>query len=130
MSWWGPYVGSPFVDGGRDIEGLDCWGLVRLAFADHLGIELPDYGEVSARDLLRVARAIGGGQEAWEAVEHPRAFDVALLRLYSRSWIGHVGLMIDARHMLHTERASAAAVVQLDHYTVRDRLAGFRRYAR
>ena len=25
-------IGVPFVDGGRDKNGLDCWGLVKEAF--------------------------------------------------------------------------------------------------
>ena len=128
MSFWGKYIGVPFVDGGRDLAGFDCWGAIWLAYRER-GIELPDYGEISALDLRRVAREIEGGQEAWQPVETPREFDVVLLRLYNRRWIGHVGLMVDGRRMLHTEKASAAVVVALDHYTVRNRVAGFRRFA-
>lgn len=35
-------VGIPYKDGGRDREGLDCYGLV-LLFMRELGIELPDW---------------------------------------------------------------------------------------
>ena len=128
MSFWGKYIGVPFVDGGRDLAGFDCWGAIWLAYAER-GIDLPDYGEISALDLRRVAREIEGGQEAWQPVEEPREFDVVLLRLYNRRWIGHVGLMVDGRRMLHTEKACSAVVVPLNHYTVRDRIAGFRRFA-
>ncbi len=128
MSFWGKYIGVPFEDGGRTLAGFDCWGAIWLAYRER-GIELPDYGEISALDLRRVAREIEGGQEAWQPVETPREFDVVLLRLYNRRWIGHVGLMVDGRRMLHTEKASAAVVVALDHYTVRNRVAGFRRFA-
>ena len=128
MSFWGKYIGVPFVDGGRDIAGFDCWGAIWLAYRER-GIKLPSYGEVSALDLRRVAREIEGGQEKWYRVEEPREFDVVLLRLYNRRWIGHVGLMVDGRRMLHTEKASAAVVVPLNHYTVRDRIAGFGRFA-
>ena len=128
VSFWGKYIGVPFVDGGRDLAGFDCWGAIFLAYRER-GIELPDYGEISALDLRRVAREIEGGQEAWQPVGTPREFDVVLLRLYNRAWVGHVGLMVDDRRMLHTEKASSAVVVPLDHYTVRTRVAGFRRFA-
>lgn len=128
MSWWAKYVGVPFADGGRTLErGLDCWGLVRLAYVENLGVELPDYGEISANDLLAVARSIGGGQEKWRAIPVPRALDVVLMRLYDRAWVGHVGVMIDGGRLLHTESSIAAAVVGLGHFTVQHRIAGFRR---
>lgn len=128
MSWHNRYVGVPFVDGGRDMAGLDCWGLVRLIYADQLGITLPSYGEISARDLLGVARAIEGGQEAWRVSELPDAFDVVAMRFYSRSWVGHVGVMVDSKKLIHVEKATAAVVVPLGHPSVRFRIAGFRRH--
>lgn len=127
MIWWGRYVGVPFVDMGRAIEGLDCWGLIKIIYAEQLGIDLPDYGEISANDLLRVARAMKNGQERWEAVDKPQEFDLVALRLYDRGWVGHVGVMVDGKRMLHTESTIEASVVPLDHFTVRDRVAGFRR---
>jgi len=111
------------------MEGLDCWGLVCLVYANELDIALPSYGEVSAADLIRVARSIGAGQEGWQVAEKPRAFDVVAMRFYGRSWVGHVGIMVDSKHMIHTERATAVACVPLDHFTVRDRIASIRRLA-
>jgi len=128
--WYDKYVGVPFVDGGRTIEGLDCYGLFRLIYQEQLGIDLPTYGETSALDLRAVAREISAGcdGEKWAVVEVPSAFDGVVMRLYDRSWIGHVGVAIDAKRMIHIEAGIDAAVVSLKHFTVRDRIAGFRRY--
>ena len=128
MIWWAKYVGVPFLDRGRDMAGLDCWGLVCLIYAQELGIDLPHYGEVSAKDLLRVARSIGKGQESWEPTNDPAAFDVVVMRLYDRAWVGHVGVMVDARTMIHTEARISVSVVPADHFTVRDRIASYRRH--
>lgn len=127
MNWWGKYVGIPFLDRGRDMAGLDCWGLVRLIYAQERGIELPDYGEVSSTDLLRVARSLDAGSERWLPVEVPEAFDLVAMRLYDRAWIGHVGVMVDARTMIHTEDKIAVAVVPVNHFSVRCRIASYRR---
>ena len=129
MMWPEKYVGVPFVDGGRTIEGLDCWGLVCLIYAEQLGVDLPSYGDVSARDLLAIARAIEGGREPWQPVDKPQAFDVVSMRFYNRSWVGHVGVMVDGTQMIHTEETIAAAIIPVSHYTVRDRISGYWRLA-
>ncbi len=129
MSWWGKYIGVPFVDGGRTIaDGLDCWGLFRLVYAERLGVDLPTYGEISAKDLMAVARAMRSGADRWRGVVKPRALDGVLMRFYNSSNNGHCGVMVSAKAMLHTEAAISAAVVPLDHFSVRDRIAGFRRW--
>ena len=127
MIWWAKYVGIPFLDGGRDMAGLDCWGLVRLIYAQELDIDLPDYGEVSAKDLLRVARSLDAGSERWLSVDDPVEFDLVAMRLYDRAWVGHVGVMLGARTMIHTEDRIAVSVVPVDHFTVRDRISSYRR---
>lgn len=127
MNWWAKYVGIPFLDRGRDMAGLDCWGLVCLIYAQELDIELPDYGEVSAKDLLRVARSLDAGSERWRLVRIPTEFDLVAMRLYDRAWVGHVGVMVDARTMIHTEDKIAVAVVPVNHFSVRCRIASYRR---
>ena len=48
--------GVPFIDGGRDLSGWDCAGLVINAFRYCLGIELPDLAGVSALDATKAAK--------------------------------------------------------------------------
>lgn len=38
------YIGIPWVAGGRDPSGLDCWGLVMQIYLDHFGFLLSDFG--------------------------------------------------------------------------------------
>ena len=128
MRWVDRYIGIPFVDGGRTIKGLDCWGLFRLVYSEQFGIELPSYGEISAMDLLTVARAINGGQEDWFVPPDPREFDAVALRLYSHGWIAHVGVLTDPKHVLHIEHNTDSVVVPINHHTVKHRIAGFRRH--
>jgi cell wall-associated NlpC family hydrolase len=120
-------IGTPFRDGGRDSDGLDCWGLVRLAFRQWRGIDLPAYGEISALDLLRVARAMSAGAEKWHLVATPQPWDVALLRGHGTRLACHVGL-VTAAGLLHTEPATGAVVVPLRHLMIKHRIQGFFRY--
>ena len=128
VNWTARYIGIPFVDGGREIGGLDCWGLFRLVYSEQLGVELPSYGEISAMDLLTVARAINGGQEDWFVPPDPQEFDAVALRLYSHGWIAHVGILTDPKHVLHIEHNTDSVIVPLSHHTVKTRVAGFRRH--
>ncbi len=131
MDWWANYVGLPFEDGGRGPYSFDCWGLVREIYADRLGVALPSYGEISARDLARIARTMGGAKDdGWQAINVPRALDVVLMRSgRGGSCVVHVGVMVDGRRVLHVEAAAATAVVPLTHISVAGRVMGFRRLA-
>ena len=129
--WWSNYIGLPFEDGGRGPYHYDCWGLLRAVYMDRLGIALPSYGEISARDLVRVARAMDAGKDdGWLPVNEPQALDVALMRSGSGGrLVVHVGVMVDTQRLLHVEQATAAAVVPVTHYTVSGRIVGYRRLA-
>lgn len=125
-AWVAPYVGLPFGEGPGQVT---CWGLVRRVYADRLGIDLPAYGEISARDLMRIARAMqAGADDGWRPVSVPQALDVALMRgPRGGASVVHVGVMIDARQMLHVEEASAAVIVPVTHWSVASRIVGYRR---
>lgn len=129
MTWWGAYVGLPFGEGPRQET---CWSLVARVYRERLAIELPPYGEISARDLLAVARAIEAGKrrvEVWRMVDDPRAFDVCLMRAgRGGAAVVHVGVMVDPARVLHVEEATAAVVVPVRHFSIAGRVTGYARH--
>lgn len=51
------YLNIPYVNGGRDMQGLDCWGLVRLARHDLFGLDLlPLLNDLDADDKRSVTK--------------------------------------------------------------------------
>lgn len=128
MEWYAKYIGLPF---GEAAGQVTCWSLVKQVYADHMALDLPAYGEISARDLVRVARTMEARKDdGWQAVTDPQAFDVCLMRApRGGSVVAHVGVMIDALRVLHVEAASAAVVVPVKHFTVAGRVLGYRRRA-
>lgn len=132
MDWWADYIGLPFQDGGRGPVSYDCWGLLRRVYADRLGVDLPSYGEISARDLMRVARAMDAGRgDGWHAVPVPAPLDVVGMRSGSGGHrLVHVGVMVDVQRLLHVEAASAAVVVPITHFSVAGRIVGYWRRAK
>lgn len=131
MSWASGFVGLPFVDGGRGPAAYDCWGLVRAVYAARLGVDLPSYGEISARDLVRVARAMRGGQDdGWRAVDDPSELDVVLMRPTSGGDItSHVGVFLAGGQVLHTEPATGSLIMPVNHMYLSGRIRGYRRLA-
>lgn len=128
MMWAAKYVGLPFVDFGRDFTGVDCWGLVRLVLMEEAHIDVPTYGEISAHDLIKVTQTISSESsiDPWRPVQRNelQAFDLALMR--GRPM--HVGIMADAKHLLHVEEKICAVFLPLTHPSVSGRLLRFIRH--
>ena len=129
--WCQKYVGLPFLDGGRTTRGIDCWGLVRLVFAEEKGIELPTYGDVSASDLRAIAEAIEAEiekHETWLPAHPalPQPFDVVIMK--RREKPVHIGVLVTESKMLHVEEATAAIIVDLDGRTIKQRVSKILRH--
>lgn len=98
------YIGIPFVDGGRDRDGLDCWGLVKLIFKDKHGIELPDF-DISAKDPRAINGAMEDGKADWMYIPRPELIggEVLAMSLSQKhmNFITHVGYHIGYGKFLH-----------------------------
>lgn len=103
----------PFVSGGRSEAGVDCWGLVYIAYRSR-GVTLPVYGDTSAYDLIRVHRLMGSSEELriWHHIEGEGELpmDVVVMSGAMRTTDGalrnapvHVGLVTRPGWVLHTE---------------------------
>lgn len=105
-------VGIGFLDRGRDLSGLDCWGVVWVAHK-MCGNDLPLYGEMSFNAFTDVAGIIAKEKSDWSYVPigEEKPLDVALLWSLvwveaERAWrklICHVGLITEPAHILHCE---------------------------
>lgn len=124
------YIGLPFGEGRGQVT---CWSLVRRFYAAEFGIDLPEYGDIDPRDLVRVAREMtrGAGALCWTEPDQPVSGDVVLMRsARGGRAVCHVGIFDCSRgpRVLHAEEVTGSVLVPVDHYTVRGRIAGFRRY--
>lgn len=124
------YVGLPFVDGGRGPGAVDCWGLVCFVYRQELKIDLPNYGEVRARDLRAVSRSVDAGKDGadWVRVEVPQAMDVAVMRLPSSGRPGHVGIYDGMGRILHAEAATGVILEAVRSTMIASRILGYWRH--
>lgn len=130
--WWRKYVGVPYKDFGRSTDGCDCWGLLRLVYAEEFGIELPSY--IGGYESPRAGRGLGTliGQEVdnnpWGAVlrNTERSGDAVLLAL--RGYPCHVGIVTAPGDMLHVTRGIDAVVESYRGSMWARRLKGVYRY--
>lgn len=121
------FLDVPFVRGGRDMQGADCWGLHRLIVAGMTGAVLPAFDTVAWDERGAV---IGRERLAacWREVEADEAdgFDLALM-----NWSGepvHVGTIVEPGKLIHTRPETGPVLTTFSHPTVRHRLQGFYRY--
>ncbi len=136
--WVERYNRIPFVDGGRDFDGCDCWGLVRLVFLKEKGIEINGYLGIPC-DSPDVVERIGQdcALPPWQTVVasgHERAFDVAVMRGHMKTPDGliqgpfHVGLVYRPGGVFHIRRGKAAICESLGSRTIQRRLISIHRH--
>lgn len=130
---FGRYVGLPFRDKGRDVTGVDCWGLLRLLYAELAGIDLPSYatqyGPLSAAPDPGLAALIRAELPAWSLVPagQERALDGVALSMGDGET--HIGIVVTPGYFLHA-RLGADTVVERYHAAAwRRRVSGFYRHA-
>jgi cell wall-associated NlpC family hydrolase len=133
MNWAIPYIGRTDVN---------CWGLIREIYGSQLGIQLPSYGEVDARELQAVAEAVDTGRThngTWVKITPfpsvERSFDVVVMRGWLpcsdgriRRGVVHTGVVTRPSYVMHTDMGYAVVEVPLNHPTVRGKLVGCYRH--
>jgi len=116
MNWSDRYVGLPAAKLGRDRQGVDCWGLLRLVYREELQIDLPsyagDYTDPAERDevsrLINAAEARG----SWQPAHVIRRFDALVFG--AGQYRTHIGVAVDRRRMLHVQGRDAAKIERFD----------------
>lgn len=136
MRWASSYVGLPYVARGRDRGGVDCWGLVRLVYAEQLGLSLPMHGMVDPDDHREIARLIElelATQEVWRPSDGACDFDLAQMlsaipiqgRLRHRPV--HIGV-VARKFILHCEEWIDTVFVPRSHFSITHRITGYFRH--
>lgn len=105
MSQYLQYLTIPYKHQGRDFDGADCFGLIRLFYENELGIKLPDFTEQYDEEWYGEHDYIAElyGQYGFVRCEAPRFGDL-LFFMNTDSRVGHVGVVLDSSHFIHMTR--------------------------
>lgn len=123
------YVGLPFVEGGRDRRGLDCWALFSLVLFEHKGIALPSFsGAYTLADRQATADLIAGHMGPWREVPDGSEQPYDGLLMADRRSPSHIGIVIGNGRVLHIERGAGSIVEEYRGSRLRRRLLGFYRH--
>lgn len=128
--WAGHYIGLPFAEHGRDAQGVDCWGLVRLVLSEQFGIAVPSYAReyANTRAQDELGRLVRCEAKSWQAIEpgQEKLGDVVVLRL--RGQPAHVGMVLGDQTMLHIEQFINSAIERYVSRRWAGRVEGFYRH--
>lgn len=111
-----PYLGIPYVLGGRSISGADCYGLVGVVLRDAAGIGLAEVGAYDADTAEAIPRLFDQGIHSPEWVPVPlkdhRALDVIHFELVGIPM--HCGIIVEPGVVLHTLKSRASHTIRLE----------------
>jgi len=128
--WAGHYIGLPFKEHGRNSDGLDCWGLVRLILNEQFERHVPSYAHAyeSSMDQNRLGVLVKRESLNWTRVniQDARCGDVVVLRMRGEPM--HVALVLGDQTMIHVERGINSVLAKYNSLRWKKRVIGFFRY--
>ena len=133
MHWTVGYIGLPWQVGGLTREGIACWGLARLVYAERLGVAVPDYAAdvLSIEERAEVAAVFAEGtSEAgpWVAVPSGEVREYDILVFRRAGLAQHVGIASGGGRMLHIDKDQESCLVDYTGGRWAPRLAGIYRH--
>ena len=127
--WWNKYIGLPYQDKGRDANGIDCWGLVRLVYKEEFNVELPSFtDEYVSETRDSIQELISIQKESWEKTDTPEAGDVIVFRILGLD--SHVGIYIGNNKFLHALENHSSVIESLDSVHWKNRVSGIFKYCK
>lgn len=113
MERFAPYLGIPFKEQGRDMDGIDCYGLIRLLLSEVFHIATTDYMDYKIDDRRDCAALIRKAtkQSEWVEVLHPACGDVVLLNITGQPM--HCGMYLGEGLFIHASHEAGVAVERL-----------------
>ena len=122
------YIGLPYISNGRDENGIDCWGLVRLFYKQEYDIQLPSYTEeYSGAYDTRILEMMDQYKNNWSQVPTPEAGSVIVFNILGEPF--HVGIYIGEDKFIHARDGMDSVVESVNSPKWAKRIEGYYKYS-
>ena len=126
--WQNKYIGIPYKEKGRDLTGIDCWGLLRLVYSEEFDIELPSFvSEYTENDTLSIQELVAQCKEGWEVLDKPTPGCLVLFRVLGTE--SHVGVAVSDTYFLHARQGQDSAIESFESRAWANRIVGYYAYS-
>lgn len=93
------FLNIPYLSGGRDKKGTDCWGLVLIYYKEIYGTDLPDAKYSKNQEATLIAENMHKG---FIRIENPQIGDFILIDTTGSGTPCHIGVVINSSQFLHS----------------------------
>lgn len=120
------YIKIPFLDHGRNFDGCDCYGLVRLIYKNEFGIELPllmSYLDSTQGKEISVLIEDNIPLLNAKKVNEPEIGTIAIFNI--KGFPMHMGVYIGNNRVLHVMKGTNSLCEKFNSGRLKGRLEGY-----
>ena len=117
MGSLGKYIGLPYKNLGRDLKGIDCYGLIYLIFQNERKIELPDFTDLMYEKEWYKSKnhILDNVDEKWiEVSSSYKKYDIFLMKLGTKNIVNHCGMFIEGDKFIHIYENQTSMISHLN----------------
>lgn len=124
------YVGIPWRVRGRDFDGCDCWGLLRLIYLHERGIELPSFSDqyVTLADKASIEALIEGNRSDWGEVQRGSEIPFDAIQMRGKQNESHIAMVIGNGQAIHMPEGLDSRIFRYRSMEARSQVVRFYRH--
>lgn len=90
------YIGIPWILGGHDKSGADCWGLALLVLDKCYGININRFigAKYTGDELAEIVNSETSSND-WQLIDSPKPGDLCVMSCGEKSRAEHIGIYAD-----------------------------------
>lgn len=116
-------IGIPFKTHGRDLDGLDCFGLVKL-IEKRRGINLLEFAYDTTEKTI-AHKLINESKSGYTEIATPEPWCTVAFSI-KKPYVHHVGMVLDnTSYFIHVMKGSFVAIERLDSEAWKTKVSGF-----